>query len=154
MKRLTVIAAATAAGLTVLLASSGGGPAQPREGSETLGLKVRLTLIGAHGPRVADVHAFSGTLEGGGAPGEYRGSCVVTDPGPQRLQCNVTATLPGRGEIVAVGSVGPGGVGTMVVVGGTGDFKNARGVRTLGPPQREGSDVVADITYRLSGVRR
>ena len=154
MDRSSLIAAA-AAGLLAAGATSLGTAAGGNSGNETLRYTVRMELLSAHGPDQGDVHAFSGTLlRGTRSAGAYRGSCFVTDPGARRLQCSITADIRGRGQIVATGAVAAGGRGTMVVVGGTGDFRTARGTRTGQSPRTEGNEIVADLVFRLRGVRR
>lgn len=157
MKRVAFISALAAAAVMAAVAASVGGAADPRPSFETLRYKIRLPLTGPPhgGPQQGNVHAFSGTLHRRGATvGAYKGACIVTEPGPAALQCNVSADISGRGEIAAVGDVGAGGVGRMVVVGGSGDFRDARGMRIVRNTRREGNALVADLTYRLKGTRR
>lgn len=117
---------------------------------------LRLVLAPGHGgPNPGNIHVLSGALQQGAATaGAYRGFCIVTDPGPSRLQCNVTAEVFGRGEVTSVGSVGPGGRGTMVVADGTGAFRGVRGTRTVeNPPRSQGGALFADVVYRLERPR-
>ena len=119
--------------------------------TQTLKFTVRIPVGALHGgPDQGDVHAFAGELFRGSAlAGSYSGSCVVTVAGPQRLQCSVTADLRRRGQIVAVGAVGPAGSGSMVVVGGTGRFEDVHGTRVGRNVRSADGAIVADLIYRL-----
>ena len=150
MRRAALLAAVIAAAGAALVVTSTGGAARSRPERETLRYTVRIPFTTPHGPRAGDIHTFSGLLlDGSQTAGSYRGMCIVTDPGPAALQCNVTANVTGRGEIDAVGDVGGGGWGAMTVVGGTGDFRGVEGSRFGSNPRREGRDLVADLVYRL-----
>lgn len=80
--------------------------------------------------------------------GTHQGFCTVTIPG-QALQCSSTTEIARRGQLVAEGNASPGGAGTIAVVGGTGDFKGARGQRLLVERPRSGRELVSDVTFSL-----
>ena len=150
MKRAAVAGAVVAAAGLMLVVGTTGGAARSRPDAETLRYTFRMPVTTPHGPRAGDIHTFSGTLHRGTRiAGSYRGVCVVTDPGPAALQCNATAHISGRGQVDAVGDVGPGGRGVMTVVGGTRDFRDVSGTRTGRNPRREGNVLVAELEYRV-----
>ena len=79
--------------------------------------------------------------------GRHQAFCVHTVVG-KALQCTTTTVVSGRGQLVSEGSFKPGGVGTVALVGGTGDFEGARGIRRFTTRPRTRDLIEGDLTFR------
>lgn len=108
--------------------------------------------LGKKGVSVGDQFIFSGRLVTPGITarrvGRIGGYCVLDNLQRHASECTMTAVLAGRGQISVqgeqIGTPNPHTV-TNAIVGGTGEFRNARGQvrqRFVSPPLR-------DLTFQL-----
>jgi hypothetical protein len=114
---------------------------------------VETTVIGdPTEPKIGDQRITSVVLldQHENEVGTGTGICtLVTAPGPNALvQCVITATFPKQGQIIFAGTAPLptiGAVGIFGIVGGTDDFRTARGEATLVVISPDRQDATFDI---------